>query len=159
MHKEEWKDIPDFEGLYSVSTYGRIRSYPRKCWNGVGFFMLKERVMKLQDNGKGYLQIMLNAGGAPKLFYVHRLVLLTFVGPPNGLETNHKNGIKKDNTLWNLEYVTSSQNILHAWETGLFSIESQERFKNAGRFKRSEETKQKMSAASKKSWQKRKGLI
>lgn len=159
MYKEEWRDVPGFEGLYLVSNYGKIKSYPRKCWNGSGFFILKERIMKVQDNGKGYLQIMLNPGGAPKLFYVHRLVLLAFIGPPNGLETNHKNGIKKDNTLWNLEYVTPSQNILHAWETGLFSREHQERFKNASRFKRSEETKQRMSIAIKKSWQKRKGLI
>lgn len=50
---------------------------------------------------------------------VHRLMAVTFLGDPNGLQVNHKNGIKTDNRLSNLELVTPSENMQHALNTGL----------------------------------------
>lgn len=159
MKEEVWKDIPGYEGLYSISDYGRVKSYPRKCWNGSGFFILKERLMKSQNNGHGYRQVMLNSGSNPKLFYVHRLVLLTFVGEPGELFTNHINGIKDDNQLTNLEYVTAAANSQHAWDTNLIKSSQKKNFIEASRRKRSYETRKKMSLATKKVWEKRKKLV
>lgn len=159
MNSEIWKDIPGYEGLYSISTLGRIKSYPRECWNGTGFFILKERVMKQQDNQRGYMQIVLNSGKNPKIFYVHRLVLLTFVGEPGDLIVNHKNGIKNDNRLINLEYVTYTENSLHAWENNLIKEEQKKNFIEASKRKRSKETRTRMSIATKKVWDRRRGLL
>ena len=159
MNDEIWKDIPGYEGLYSISTLGRIKSYPRECWNGVGFFILKERMMKQQKNNRGYMQVTLNSGKDPKLFYTHRLVLLTFIGEPRDLIVNHKNGIKDDNRLVNLEYVTYAENSLHAWKNDLIKEEQKKKFIEASKRKRSKETRMRMSIATKKVWDRRRGLL
>lgn len=66
------------------------------------------------------MRVFLRKDGRYFTCLVHRLVLEAFVGPcPPGYETNHGNGQKADNTLANLEYVTPSQNLQHAWDTGL----------------------------------------
>lgn len=159
MNDEIWKDIPGYEGLYSISTLGRIKSYPRECWNGVGFFILKERMMKQQKNNRGYMQVTLNSGKDPKLFYTHRLVLLTFIGEPRDLIVNHKNGNKDDNRLVNLEYVTYAENSLHAWKNDLIKEEQKKKFIEASKRKRSKETRMRMSIATKKVWDRRRGLL
>ncbi len=105
-----WKGIDGFPG-YEVSDNGAIRSF-RQGGNG--------RLLKLQVDKDGYHRIGLFCGGVQKFFYVHRLVMAAFVGPcPNGLQVNHKNGIKTKNCPENLEYVTVSENVLHAFRTGL----------------------------------------
>lgn len=99
---EQWKDIPGYEGLYRASKDGHIES----C--------RLQRLMKLSSTN-GYQSVHLSASGNDILFLVHRLVMLTFVGLcPEGLAVNHKNGIRHDNRLENLEYVTYSENTLHA---------------------------------------------
>ena len=65
---------------------------------------------------KGYIQVHLSDRSRSARFTVHRLVLEVFVSPaPRGHQTNHKNGDKKNNTLVNLEWVTPSVNVLHAY--------------------------------------------
>lgn len=110
---EVWKDIPGYEGRYSVSDCGHVMS-----WN------YKERgspaLLKLRRDKKGYARTWLCLRGNEKSPFVHALVLLAFVGPkPPGLQINHKDGNKQNNSLCNLEYCTASENNCHALRTGL----------------------------------------
>jgi len=107
-YKEIWKDIPNYEGMYQVSNLGRVKSLK----------FGKERTLKPGLDGSGYCHIVLCKGGVQKDKYIHRLVLLTFVGESE-LQVNHKNGVKTDNRLENLEYCTQSENNQHAYDTGL----------------------------------------
>lgn len=99
---EIWKDIPGHKGLYQASNTGRIKSLN---YGRTG----KEKLLKLQMNTHGYLAVDIKQ----KKYSVHRLILLTFIGKSD-LECNHKNGIKTDNRLENLEYCTSDENQKHA---------------------------------------------
>ena len=111
MTEEVWKDIKDFP-LYKISNQGRIESMKR------GY----PKILALTLNMKGYPIIGLFLNGKGYTRFIHRLVLEAFVGPrPEGHETNHKSGIKTDNSLLNLEWVMPYENIEHAFKTGLRS--------------------------------------
>lgn len=110
-YKEIWKDIPNYEGMYQVSNLGRVKSFN---YNRTG----KEGVLKPKPHRDGYFQVMLYKGGRGKMNKIHRLVILAFLGQSD-LQVNHINGIKTDNRLENLEYCTGSENIRHAFNTGL----------------------------------------
>lgn len=107
-----WKQFnqqPDYE----VSDNGLVRVLfsPYKCYIGK---ILKQHVVG------GYPRVSLRINGQRKMLSVHRLVCHSFLGEcPDGFQVNHKNGIKTDNRIGNLEYVTRSQNVRHAYETGL----------------------------------------
>lgn len=105
---EIWKDIPEYEGLYQVSNLGRVKS----------LWFEREKILKPKETTRRYLRIALFKEGEEKSFPVHRLVMLAFVGPSN-LQVNHKNGIKSDNKLENIEYCTRSENMIHAYAAGL----------------------------------------
>lgn len=78
------------------------------------------RMLKPAKDNSGYLRTMLlNDHGKYDTVKVHRIVALAYFGDPNGLHVNHKNGVKEDNRPTNLEYVTISENIKHAFATGL----------------------------------------
>lgn len=122
MQDEIWIDIPNYEGIYQVSNFGKIKSLPREYKNqygGTGKFS-KERIMKPSDNRVGYLCLSLCKGGKIKYHYIHHLVLNSFVEKPfNNAQCNHKNGNKHDNKLENLEWCSPSENINHAYKNGL----------------------------------------
>jgi hypothetical protein len=108
------KDIPGFEGLYSVSDTGEVICYERSVPmpNG-GFKIIKKHKPKLSITRKGYFKVMLtDRNGNRKGFFVHRLVLLTFIGSSD-LPGNHKDRNKKNNMIENLEYVTNRMNTIH----------------------------------------------
>lgn len=116
--KENWKEIVNYEGLYEVSDMGRIKSMCRWCWNGHGRFLRKEKIKKVHK--KDYYRVQLSSHNVRKLFLVHRLVAQAFIGDcPEEEEVNHKNGVKTDNRIENLEYVTKSENSKHAVALGL----------------------------------------
>lgn len=109
MIKELWKPIEGYEGLYSVSTLGRIKSYHK---DGL--------VLKPRLKANGYLQVVLQ-NGKPKHVSIHRLVARAFIPNPEELSyVNHIDGDKTNNNIDNLEWCTASQNMLHAMHTGLF---------------------------------------
>lgn len=98
---EIWKDVLNYEGLYLISSHGRVAS------------IKKEIIMKLSPHvGTGYLKISLKKDKY-KTFLVHRLVLQSF-RCESSLVCNHINGIKTDNNLSNLEFCTQKQNINHS---------------------------------------------
>lgn len=106
---ELWKDIPNFEGLYQASINGEIRSIYKY-----------KKILKQSKSKNGYLKVMLCANGKRKLISVHRLIAMTFLEDyETNLQVNHKNGIKTDNRVDNLEMVTPSENIRHSFENGL----------------------------------------
>lgn len=105
---EIWKDVIGYEKLYQVSNMGRIKN------------LTKEKILKPYHCTKGYLQVKLFKDKKSKIIITHRLVGITFLpNPENKPQINHINGVKDDNRLNNLEWVTQSENILHAIETGL----------------------------------------
>lgn len=114
---EVWKEVKDFEGLYEVSNYGRVRSLDRIIESNIGETIYKKIIkgclLSPVSNGIGYLQVGLSNQGKIKRFYVHRLVYLIFFGEiPDDYEVNHIDHNKSNNSLSNLELVTKSENQL-----------------------------------------------
>lgn len=126
---ENWKAIKfeeyDFSDTYEVSDNGNVRN------------IKTGRLLKPQKTNSGYLQLMLQKNGIKKHFYIHRLVAYMFLPMIDGKsEVNHKNEIKTDNHVSNLEWCDRSYNMNHS---------------HLGA-KRTDECKQKMSE---KSWRRR----
>ena len=115
--KEIWKDIQGYEGMYQVSSHGRVRSLN---YNKTGL----EGIMSFNDNGTGYLQVYLTKNKKSKKVLVHRLVAMTFIDKIEGKNfVNHIDGNKTNNHVENLEWCTKSENQQHAYDTGLISKE------------------------------------
>ena len=115
--QEVWKDIKDYEGCYQVSNFGRVRSLDRLDRNG---FKRNGVIKKPQDNGNGYQYVQLKKDAKRKNFYIHRLVATYFINEIADKDfVNHKDGNKKNNMVDNLEWCTQSENMKHAYESGL----------------------------------------
>ena len=106
---EEWKSIPGYEGLYEVSSYGRVRSVDR--YDNRNCFR-KGKVLSPGIRLDGYLIINLCCNGKYKTISVHRLVALTFLPNPDNLPcVNHKDEDKTNNRVDNLEWCTQQYNL------------------------------------------------
>lgn len=112
MKTEIWKDIQGYEGLYKVSSYGRVYAYSKPKYNGVTYYNHEGRFLKIADNGVGYKFVnLLGKDGKYKKFYVHRLVASAFIPNPNNLpQVNHKDERPENNNVENLEWCTQKYN-------------------------------------------------
>lgn len=125
---EVWKDVVGYEGFYQVSDLGRVRSLSRKMKSRHNCLRNFEgRVISLELAKNGYLRCVLGVNRISSKLSVHRLVAEAFISSrPDGKFINHKNGIKTDNRPENLEWVTRSENSIHAIKTGLQKVLSGE---------------------------------
>lgn len=113
-------DIKGYEGVYKISNTGIVMGY-EGVFNGR---TMKERIITGQIDTHGYhiVHLYINKNVSKK---VHRLVAEHFLpGPSDQLVVNHKNGMKTDNRVENLEWVTSSYNNKHAFDLGLRKMPS-----------------------------------
>lgn len=116
---ENWKDVIGYENLYQVSNLGRIKSLPKKVSNGNGTFITQEKILKPYLDKSGYHTVNLYLNKKKKLHKIHRLVGIAFIdNPDNKPAINHKNSIRTDNRVENLEWVTFSENNQHAFDFG-----------------------------------------
>lgn len=107
------RDIPGYEGLYGITSCGRVWSYRAK------------RFLKPFDNGKGYLRVSLRKDGKRKDFLVHRLVAETYLPNPDNLsQVNHKDEDKSNNALPNLEWCTAVYNINYSLAKKVICVET-----------------------------------
>ena len=118
--EEIWKDIKNYEGMYQVSSLGRVRSLDRYVNSSEGRKQfIKGKILKLCYNQKiNMYEIHLRKNNKRKCFKVHRLVAEAFIkndDPINKTTINHKDGNRKNNSLENLEWVSYSQNLKHAY--------------------------------------------
>ena len=99
---ENFKKVPGYNDYY-VSESGKVLSTKYKI----------PRILKSWKTPRGYLSVILCKGVKKVPLTVHRIVIMTFVGVSKHMQINHRNGIKTDNRLENLEYCTGSENQKH----------------------------------------------
>ena len=112
---EIWIDIGihkeiDYTGLYMISNLGRVKSFQ----NG------KERFMAINLDKNGYPIVWLSKNKVVRYHFIHKLIAKAFIPNPENKKTiNHKNGIKTDNRIENLEWLSIGENTKHAWDNKL----------------------------------------
>lgn len=105
-----WRPVTGFEGYYEVSSDGQVKSLPREGYRKKHPMFLKQQIDK-----DGYRYVKLHSKILKKAKRIHVLVLQAFTpNPENKPMVNHKNGVKYDNRLENLEWSTNSENQLHS---------------------------------------------
>lgn len=115
MDKEVWKDIPNYEGIYQISNYGRVKSLERTIKHKTaygGLYHIKGKILKPKIEKDGYFRIGLKKDRVKKFYRLNRLVAQTFIANPNNYPiVNHKDENKQNNSMDNLEWCTQKYNI------------------------------------------------
>ncbi len=115
---EEWRPVKGWEGLYEVSSVGRVRSLDRivedRLRHSGRVRKFAGRILRCQRDIDGYLIVSLTNKHRVVVAKCHRMVAEAFIGDGRGLQVNHKNFDKSDNRVENLEWTTPTQNTRHA---------------------------------------------
>lgn len=112
-----WKPVVGYEGLYEISNYGELKS------------LIKDKIKGASIASNGYKMTSLSKGGINKTVCIHSLVASHFIkNPAKKPIVNHRNAIKTDNYIGNLEWATYSENIEHAYEYNLRKAPSAGKF-------------------------------
>ena len=118
---EIWKDVQEFKGILQVSNKGRVRTVDRVCKSkNNGTQISKGMLRKATKDKQGYLKVVLSVNGSVYARRVHRLVAKEFISNPmNKPEVNHIDGVKDNNEVDNLKWVTAKENVRHAHDNNL----------------------------------------
>lgn len=131
LESEEWKWVKEFEGYYQVSNKGRIKSVERWTINKNGFKSFRrERIRKIKITRYGYCELNLYKEGKSTSIRIHRVEIEAFMGY-NFKEpiSNHKNSVRSDNDLKNLESCTSQYNNEYKYKVGGYTFPKGEKNK------------------------------
>jgi hypothetical protein len=110
---EIWKDVKGYEGIYEVSSLGRVKSLKRIVIGKYRVYNIEEKILKYSSSA-GYLQVPLCKNNIEKTRLVHQLVAEAFLNHTSDgykMVVDHINNIKKDNRVENLQVITQRQNI------------------------------------------------
>lgn len=142
--EEEWRDIPGYEGLYQVSNFGRVKSLDRLVCVDFGnnshvknirymYYVQPGKIMKLRSNPRGYIVVNLTKDKKQKGYMVHRLVMNSFCpnNNPELTQVNHKDEIKSNNQISNLEWCTPKYNSNYG--TARVRISEKQKYTNSRR--------------------------
>ena len=125
---EEWRDVPSFVGVLQASNMGRIKRLSKyRNTKGGGKAYMPEKILAQAISTYGYYKLCISIDAKKYDLLAHRLIAEAFVpNPDNKHQINHINGIKTDNSIKNLEWVSSIENMKHAKLTGLLAIQPKE---------------------------------
>jgi hypothetical protein len=128
---KEWSDIKGYEGLY------QIRMIDKEPWVEIKSLFRRKRELKFEKSSKGYHVVQLYKKDQPYRRHqkkVHRLVAMQYIpNIENKATVNHKNGIKTDNRIENLEWNTILENHRHARENGLIDNTGEKNYNFKGK--------------------------
>ena len=121
MNKEVWLPVVGWEDIFEVSNKGRVKRLQTTYKDMFGNTkIVVENIRKNTPTTRGYLVITLTYKNRRKLCKIHRLVAEAFLPRTPGLDIiNHKDGVKTNNNVENLEWCSQLHNNLHALRTGL----------------------------------------
>lgn len=113
QYGEVWKTIIGYEGIYEISSHGRLKTHN---WRATKRTM----IVTPKITNEGYLKYQLQKECVITYILAHRLVAIYFISNNIQLEVNHINGIKADNNVANLEWCTRKENMVHASKNNLY---------------------------------------